>query len=83
MIIATFNGNPHTTVVSCYSPTNVCEETDVIEFYGHLDSLVRSVPKHNVLVVGGDMNAHIGLSDGHKFLFAMFQSIMCLLLGVI
>ena len=66
MIIATFNGNPHTTVVSCYSPTNVCEETDVIEFYGHLDSLVRSVPKHYVLVVGGDMNAHIGLSDGHK-----------------
>lgn len=52
MIIATFNGNPKTTVISCYSPTNVCDETDVIQFYDELASLVRSVPKHNLLAIG-------------------------------
>ena len=32
MMIAMFNGNPSTTIISCYSPTNVREETDLIGF---------------------------------------------------
>ena len=32
IICATFNGNPCMTVVSCYSPTNVSEETDITKF---------------------------------------------------
>ena len=59
-MVATFNGNPRTTIISCYSPTNVSEETELIAFYDELSSLVRSIPKHNVLVIGGDMNAQIG-----------------------
>ena len=57
MIVATFNGNLSATIISCYRPTNVSEETDLIVFYNELVSLVRSIPKHNVLVIGGDMNA--------------------------
>ena len=57
---ATFNGNPRATIISCYSPTNVSEETELIAFYDEPSSLVRSIPKHNVLVIGGDMNAQIG-----------------------
>ena len=60
MIDATFNGNPRATIISCYSPTNVSEETELIAFYDELSSLVGSIPKHNVLVIGGDMNAEIG-----------------------
>ena len=48
--------NPSATIIFCYSPTNVSEETDLITFYDELSSLVRSIPKHNVLVIGGDMN---------------------------
>ena len=59
MMVATFNGNPRATTISCYSPTNVSEETELIAFYNELSSLVRSIPKHNVLVIGGDMNAQI------------------------
>ena len=59
MIVATFNGDPRATIISCYSPTNVSEETEFITFYGELSSLVRSIPKHNVLIIGGDMNAQI------------------------
>ena len=56
MMAATFNGNPRATIVSCYSPTNVSEETKLVTFYDELSSLVRSTQKHNV-VIGGDMNA--------------------------
>ena len=60
MIVATFNGNPNA------SPINVSEETD-IAFYNELYSLVRSIPKHNVLVIGGDMNEQIDKKVNHKF----------------
>ena len=49
------------------SPTNVFEEIDLLTFYNELSSLVRSIPKHNVLVIGGDMNAQIGKNVNHKF----------------
>ena len=60
MMAATFNGNPKATIISCYSPTNVSEENEIVTFYEDLSSLVRSIPKHNLLVIGGDMNAQIG-----------------------
>ena len=55
----TFNGNPWATIISCYSPTNVSEETELVAFYDELSSLVHNIPKHNILVIGGDMNAKI------------------------
>ena len=66
MMAATFNGNPIATNISCYSPTNVSEETELVGFYDELASLVRSIPKHNVLVIGGDMNAQIEKSKLSK-----------------
>ena len=65
MMIATFNGNPSATII-CYSATNVSEETGLIAFYNGLSSLVRSIPKHNVLVIGRDMNVKIGKNVNHK-----------------
>ena len=58
---------PSATIISCYSPSNACEETDHIAFYNEQSSLVRSIPKHNILVIGGDMNAQIGTNVNHKF----------------
>ena len=66
-MVTTFNGNTNTTIISCYNPTNVSDETDLITFYDELSSLVRSIPKHNVLVIGGDMNAQIGKNVNNKF----------------
>ena len=60
MMAATFNGNPKATIISCYSSTNVSEETELVTFYEELSSLVRSILKHNLLVIGGDMNAQFG-----------------------
>ena len=66
MMAATFNGNPKATIISCYSPTNVSEENEIATFYEDLSSLVRSIPKHNLLVIGGDMNAQIGKNRHNK-----------------
>ena len=51
------------------SPANVSEETELIAFYSELSSLVRSIPKHNFLVIGEDMNAQIGKNVNHEFSF--------------
>ena len=67
MMAATFNGNPRATIISCYSPTNDSEETELVTFYDELSSLVRSIPKHNMLVIGGDMNAQIGKNGNNKY----------------
>ena len=56
MRVAPFNGNPSASIISCYSPTNISEETDLIAFYNMLSSIVRSIPKRNVLIIGGDMH---------------------------
>ena len=66
MMAATFNGNPRATIISCYSPTNVSEETELVAFYDELSSLLRSIPKH-MLVIGGDMNAQIGKNGNNKY----------------
>ena len=67
MMAATFNGNPRATIISCYSPTNVSEETELVTFYDELSSLVRCIPKHKMLVIGGDMNAQIGKNGKNKY----------------
>ena len=43
------------------------EESCLIAFYNELSFLVCSNPKHNVLVIGRDMNAQIGKNVNHKF----------------
>ena len=62
-MITNFNGNPKVTVVSCYSPTNCSEEEEAQEFYAQLTELIKQVPKNNVLLIGGAMNAKIGTED--------------------
>ena len=67
MMVATSNGDPSATIFSCYNSTNVSEEMDLIAFYDELSCLVRSIQKHNVLIIGGDMNAQIGKNVNNKF----------------
>jgi len=65
LLTASFNGNPQTTIISCYSPTNVSDEEDALAFINQLTDLIKAVPKHNVLIVGGDMNAKLSKNDCH------------------
>ena len=67
IMIATINGNPRITVISCYSPTNVSDEIEVERFYVNLTSITRQIPKHNFVVIAGDFNTHLGQQDGFKY----------------
>ncbi|XP_072048615.1 craniofacial development protein 2-like [Amphiura filiformis] len=62
----TLNGNPQTTIIVTYSPTNVADEDDVTDFYNQLTKATREVPAHNFLIVIGDFSARVG-QDIAKF----------------
>ena len=68
-LVVNFSGNSQTTVICCYSPTNVTEEVECEKFYEQLSSLTRQIPKHNVLIIGGDFKAHLGQDNGYKFAY--------------
>ena len=41
----------------------------MIDFYDCLSSLIRTIPKHNLIVGGGDFNAELGMSQYHRFTY--------------
>ncbi|KAF3837945.1 hypothetical protein F7725_009713 [Dissostichus mawsoni] len=53
ILIAEFSGNPVTTVIVVYSPTNVAPSEEVEKFYEDLATAVRDVPAHNFLAILG------------------------------
>ena len=57
--ILTLEGNPRTTIINCYSPTNVSSETEIEKFYQSLSDTITQIPVHNMVIIGGDFNAKI------------------------
>ena len=80
IMIATFNGNPFTTIISCYSPTTSSDVDIAIEFYSNVSNLITEIPKHNVKIIGGDMNVKIGKSEGKGSHFHELTNRNCQLL---
>ena len=66
IMTASFKGNPRKTIF-CYCPTKVSDEKDLDNLYNELSSLVRSIPKHNVLFIEGEINTLIGKNENIKF----------------
>ena len=58
ILISHFQGNPIATVIVHYAPTE--GNTHAEEDYKNLANAVNDIPKHNLLLVLGDYNAHIG-----------------------
>ncbi|KAJ8393714.1 hypothetical protein AAFF_G00057670 [Aldrovandia affinis] len=63
ILIADFDGNPVTTIMVVYSPTNVAPVEEVEKFYEDLRTTVRDGPAHNFLAILGDFNARLGPED--------------------
>ena len=65
LMVARFNCR-HTklTIIVCYAPTNSETRSDDVAnkdaFYNQLDDLTSGIPKHDVQIVIGDMNAQLG-----------------------
>jgi len=66
IICATFGGNPKTTIIVTYCPTNVSDEEVSEDHYKQLDKAIKQVPAHNLLMVIGDFNARVG-KEHYKF----------------
>ena len=47
-------------VMSAYAPQVGCTEEEKDDFWRHLDEEVLTVPRNESLVIGGDLNGHIG-----------------------
>ena len=61
ILVVHFNGNPATTIIVHYAPVEGDE--DATDHYEQLSDITRAIPKHNVLLVIGDCNAHVGPED--------------------
>ena len=68
ILVTTFHGNPEATLISCYSPTNIADEQEVIDFYDDPSSLIRPKtqcsdhwrrPKMHKLDKAYTINSHI------------------------
>ena len=61
---ATFDGNPATTVIVVYAPTDTDKNKEATEsFYRDLRRTISAVPAHHFLAVLGDFNARLGPDD--------------------
>ena len=58
ILVAEFSGNPKTTIIGNYAPTEGSEGSQ--EHYETLANTINAVPKHNLTLVLGDFNAHMG-----------------------
>ena len=56
-------------MISCYSPPNISDEQETEIFYTKVTCITRQIPKHNVLIIGGDLNAHLGKDCGYKYAY--------------
>ena len=55
-------------IISYYSRTNAIDKMDITTFYNTLSSLVWHIPKHNVQIIGGHMNAQIsGIKENFAY----------------
>ncbi|KAI0233499.1 hypothetical protein LSAT2_016251, partial [Lamellibrachia satsuma] len=54
------------TVIACYAPTEDAEEEIKDEFYDQLEEEIRTIPRHDVLMVVGDLNARVGKENTGK-----------------
>jgi len=60
ILVAQFNGNPRCTIIVVYSPTNTPKNKEKAEeFYEALDSVLSTIPPHNMCFLIGDLNAQV------------------------
>ena len=54
------SGNTMLNIISVYAPQVGCSQQEKDQFYENLESEMRRIPLHEELIIGGDLNGHIG-----------------------
>ena len=54
-------------IIQAYAPTATADEDVLEEFYGHLETVTKNIPRKEIILILGDFNAKIGNTshDGH------------------
>ena len=60
IIVKLVLGSKVLNVVSAYAPQIGCEESLKEEFWREMDEIVQGIPGREDIVIGGDMNGHLG-----------------------
>ncbi|VDN52975.1 unnamed protein product [Dracunculus medinensis] len=47
-------------VITVYTPTLSADDRNKDKFYAELQLLTKSLPKHDMIIIGGDWNARVG-----------------------
>jgi exonuclease III len=58
-------GNPKMCIICVYAPTETSPTAMKQQFYAELLETVLAIPPHSVLIIAGDLNAHVG-QDSHE-----------------
>ena len=74
MMCTSFNSNSCIIIISCYGPTDTSDKMNILTSYIELSSLFWHIPKHNVLIINGDMNAHINKDENNKYCLHNFPN---------
>ncbi|CAK9293762.1 unnamed protein product [Gordionus sp. m RMFG-2023] len=51
-------------ILSVYAPQTGCKEEEKDDFRAILDEAVMEIPKDDLVIIGGDLNAHVGATKG-------------------
>ena len=54
------SGNTMLNIISVYAPQVGCSQQEKDQFYENMESEMRRIPLHEELIIGGDLNGHVG-----------------------
>ena len=64
-----FTGHVRINVITCHAPHNASTDTEMEDFYNELSSCVQSFCPHDINIIAGDHNAHLGSDICNKNAF--------------
>ena len=60
MTMKLVSGNTMLNIISVYAHQVGCSQQEKDQFYENLESEMRRIPLHEELIIGGDLNGHVG-----------------------